>query len=100
VKVVSFPQWNVAWHRTLVLPEAAHVEALSAQRGVQQALSRELNLAPRYLEVPSSCSGRGGGSPRPERFVSEDAKRAAGGEMALEVESVLDDGVNGQEALS
>jgi DDE domain len=30
----------------------------------------------------SSGSGRGGGSPRPERFVSEDAERAAGGEMA------------------
>jgi len=45
-------------------------------------------------------SGRGGGSPRPERFVSEDAERAAGCEMALDVESVLDGGVNGQEALS
>ena len=43
--------------------------------------------------------GRGGGSPRPERFVSEDAERAAGCEMALDVERVLDGGVNGQEAL-
>ena len=48
---------------------------------------------------PSSCSGRGGGSPCPERFVSEDAKRAAGGEMALDVECVVDGGVNGQETL-
>ena len=48
----------------------------------------------------SSGSGRGGGSPRPERFISEDAECAAGGEMALDVESVVDDGVNGQEALS
>jgi hypothetical protein len=34
-----------------------------------------------------------------ERFVSEDAERAAGCEMALDVESVLDGGVNRQEAL-
>jgi hypothetical protein len=47
----------------------------------------------------SSGSGRGGGSPRPERFVSEDAERAAGGEMALDVERVLDGGVNRQETL-
>ena len=48
---------------------------------------------------PSFGSGRGGGSPRLERFFSEDAERAAGGEMALDVEGVLDSGVNGQEAL-
>jgi hypothetical protein len=36
---------------------------------------------------PSSDSGYGGGSPRPERFVWEDAEHAAG----CEVESVLDD---------
>ena len=48
---------------------------------------------------PSSDSGRGGGSPRPERLVSEDAERAAGCEMALNVEVVLDGGMNGQEAL-
>jgi len=47
----------------------------------------------------SSDSGYGGGSPRLERFVSEDAERAAGCEMALNVESVLDGGVNRQEAL-
>jgi hypothetical protein len=34
-----------------------------------------------------------------ERFVSEDAERAAGCELALDVESVLDGGVNRQEAL-
>src|SRR5690348_8929555 len=36
---------------------------------------------------PDSDSGRGGGSPRPEGFLAEDAKCAAGREMALEVES-------------
>ena len=39
------------------------------------------------------------GSPRPERFVSEDAKRAAGSEMALDVEDVVDGGMKGQESL-
>ena len=32
-------------------------------------------------------------------LFSEGAERAAGGEMALDVEGVLDSGVNGQEAL-
>jgi len=48
---------------------------------------------------PNSDSGGGGGSPRLESFVSEDAERAAGCEMALDVEGVVDGGVNGQEAL-
>ena len=47
----------------------------------------------------SSGSGRGGGSPRPERFISEDAERVAGREMALDVERVVDGGVNRQESL-
>ncbi len=49
--------------------------------------------------IPSSGSGRGGGSPRPQRFVSEDAERVAGCEMALDVKCVVDSGVNRQEAL-
>src|SRR5208282_1357353 len=48
---------------------------------------------------PSSGSGRGGGSPRLERFFSEDVERVAGSEMALDVEGVENGGVNGQEAL-
>jgi hypothetical protein len=44
-------------------------------------------------------SGRGGGFPCPERFVSKDAERVAGCEMALDVEGVEDRGVNRQEAL-
>jgi MFS family permease len=39
------------------------------------------------------------GSPRPEGFFSEDAERAAGSDMALDVECVVDGGVNRQEAL-
>jgi hypothetical protein len=66
---------------------------------VRAALSREPNLTARRLGIPSSGSGCGGGSPRPERFVSEDTERVAGCEMALDVEGVEDSGVNGQEAL-
>jgi hypothetical protein len=51
------------------------------------------------LEVPVFGLRRGGGSPRLERFFSEDAERAAGCEMALDVEGVVDGGVNRQEAL-
>jgi hypothetical protein len=47
----------------------------------------------------NSGSGRGGGFPCPERFVSKDAERVAGCEMALDVEGVEDRGVNRQEAL-
>jgi hypothetical protein len=46
---------------------------------------------------PGSC--RGSGSPRPEGVLSKDAEGAAGCEMALDIESVLDGGVNGQETL-
>ena len=54
--------------------------------------------AARGLEVPQ-ISGRGGGSPSPERFVSQVAKRAAGCEMTLDVELVVNGGMKGQEAL-
>ena len=66
----------------------------------QRALSREPNLARAKIGSPNSGSGCGSSSPRLESFFSEDAERAAECEMALYVESVLDGGVNGQEALS
>jgi len=44
-------------------------------------------------------SGCGRSPPRVERFVSEDSERCAGCEMALDVESVGDGGVSGEEAL-
>src|SRR6516225_435580 len=59
--------------------------AISAA-SVLRALSRELELAVRNLEVPVFCSRRGGGPPGLESFVSEDAERVTGGEMALDVE--------------
>jgi hypothetical protein len=49
------------------------------------ALSRELDLAVRNLQFRVRGQGRGGSSPRPERFVPEDAERMAGCEMALDV---------------
>ena len=70
---------------------------------VFQILSRRChakpNLARAKIGSPNSGSGCGGGSPRPERFVSEDAERAARCEMALDVKRVLDGGVNRQESL-
>jgi hypothetical protein len=65
-----------------------------------RALSREPNLARAKIGSPNSGSGCGSSSPRLESFFSEDAERAAGCEMALDVERVVDGGVNGQEALS
>ena len=63
------------------------------------ALSHQLGSARRGFGRPAETSSGGGGSPRPERFVSEDAKRAAGCEMTLDVERVVNGGVNGKEAL-
>jgi hypothetical protein len=76
------------------------LDILEGVFNVETALSRKLNLVARRLESPSLDSGCGSSSPRLESFFSEDAERAAGCEMALDVESVLDDGVNGQKALS
>jgi hypothetical protein len=50
--------------------------------GAARALKGPLNFRPRS------------GSPRPESVFSEDAERAAGCEMALDVKRVLDGGVN------
>jgi hypothetical protein len=46
-----------------------------------------------------SSSGRRCGSPRLERFASENAERVAGCEMTLDVENVVDGGVNEEDAL-
>src|SRR5277367_5679551 len=66
----------------------------SSSRSHRTALSRELNFGRVKIGSLRSGSGRGGGSPRPECCVSEDAERAAGHEMALDVERVLEGGVN------
>src|ERR1700733_14076863 len=77
------------------LPKSLARSAKSRLRGV--VTSTWIGAA-RGLEGPL-ISGRGGGSPRPERFVSQDAKRAAGCEMTLDVERVVNGGMKGQEAL-
>ena len=51
------------------------------------------------VESSISASGGGGNLPRLQGLRSEGAKRVAVNEMALDVESVVDGGVNGQEAL-
>jgi hypothetical protein len=63
--------------------------------GVAQGAVTRTEFGCAQFGSPSFGSRRGGGSPRLERFVSEDAKRAAGGEMALDVEGVMNGGVNG-----
>jgi hypothetical protein len=74
---------------------------LLVQRRRHKAAGRchENGIWPRQFGSPSSGSGRGDGSPSPERFFSEGAERAAGAEMALDVEGVVNGGVNRQEAL-
>ena len=53
----------------------------------------------RKSESPNSGSSCRRGSPCFERFASEDAERVTGCEMALDVEGVVDGGVNRQKAL-
>jgi hypothetical protein len=67
---------------------------------VAQGVVTRTKFGPREDWKSQLRLGCGSSSPRPESFFSEDAERAAGCEMALDVESVLDDGVNGQEVLS
>ena len=69
------------------------VASRSSARSMSRVRCCHTNLIPatRCLEGPLA-SGRGGGSPRPERFVSEDTKRAAGSEMALDVEDPMESG--------
>ena len=73
--------------------------AMYGRAGVDSGVVTRTKFGRVKIGSLSSGSGRGGGSPRPERFVSEDAERAAGCEMALDVERVLDGGVNRQESL-
>jgi hypothetical protein len=49
-------------------------------------------LARAKIGSPNSGSGCGSSSPRLESFLSEDAKRAAGFEMALDVEDPMESG--------
>jgi hypothetical protein len=62
-------------------------------------LSRELGFGRTKSVGLGSSSGRRRCLPILERFASEGAGRVAGNKMPLNVERVMDDGVNGQEAL-
>ena len=62
-------------------------------------LSRELGAGRTRVEGLGSCSGRSRRPPILKRFASESAERIAGNEMALDVECVLDCGMDGQEPL-
>ena len=77
-----------------------HPGRVTAPGNVRTALSRAPNLARAKIGSANPGSGRSSRAPRLESFHSEGAKRATGCEMALDVEGVLDGGVNGQEALS
>jgi hypothetical protein len=64
-----------------------------------RGLSRELGSGQTRVKGLGSCSGRSRRPPILKRFASESAERIAGDEMALDVERVLDCGMNGQEPL-
>jgi hypothetical protein len=88
----------------IVRAAAARKRALSLAKAISMGLKSErlchVNLNwPREVSTTEFEFMRMS-QPRPESFFSEDAERAARCEMALDVESVLDSGVNGQEALS
>jgi hypothetical protein len=62
-------------------------------------LSRELGAGRTRSRKARSWSGRSCRPPILKRFASEGAERVAGNEMALDVECVLDCGMDGQEPL-
>jgi hypothetical protein len=64
-----------------------------------KGLSHEPGSGRTRVEGLGSCSGRSCRPPILKRFASECAERIAGNEMALDVECVLDRGMNGQEPL-
>ena len=85
-------RWAVALGGQLIAPSSTNGVASDACEQVTGFVVRAMlpeispggpvtrtEFVPAQFGSPSSCSGRSGGSPRPERFVSEDAKRAAGG---------------------
>ena len=74
--------------------------ALDAEGEVLDGTCHEnLALVERKSEGLGSSLARGRGPPVLQRVPSEDAERVAGNKMALNVECILDDGVNSQEPL-
>jgi hypothetical protein len=66
---------------------------------IYRGLSRELGSGRTRVKGFGSCSGRSRRPPILKRFASKSAERIAGNEMALDVERVLDCGMNGEEPL-
>ncbi len=90
--------WAVRWYCRYGV-SYRDLEQMMGERGVSVGRCHENGIWPRTIGSPSSSSGRGDGSPSPERLFSEGAERVTGCEMALDVEGVVDGGVNRQEAL-
>ena len=76
------------------IPGAPNPE-LDCGEGDEGVLSRELGFGRTKSVGLGSSSGRRRCLPILERFASEGAERVAGNKMALNVERVMDDGVNG-----
>jgi uncharacterized protein (DUF849 family) len=73
-------RWSVLAAGRFQMPFATHAATMGGN--VRVGLEESLFISRAQLAVSNA--------PRPERFVSEDAKRAAGSEIALDVEGVLD----------
>jgi len=86
-------------HRTQLQARAKASRSKIWWRSIDRELSQELGFGRTRVGRLGSCSGRGRSLPILKRFASESAERIAGDEMALDVEGVLDRGVNGQEPL-
>jgi hypothetical protein len=68
---------------------------IADQAAAAQVLSRELGFGRTKSVGLGSSSGSSRCLPILERFASEGAERVAGNKIALNVERVMDDGVNG-----
>jgi hypothetical protein len=84
-------------------PRIDEIALVAHQRGgkwyARWTCHKNLAFAKRKSEGFGSSSGRSRGPPVLQRLPSEDAERIAGNKMALNVEYILDDGVNSQEPL-
>ena len=81
------------------VPISSQNGAPKVHTAIEGGLSRELGSLRTRVEGLGSCSGRSRRPPILKRFAPESAERIAGNEMALDVECVLDCGMNGQEPL-
>ena len=90
---------TLPWTRASSRRRREIIQGVGEAQGPLRGLSRELGSGRTRVEGLGSCSGRSRRPPILKRFASESAERIAGNEMALDVERVLDCGMNGQEPL-